>query len=83
MPVIPSVALPISPVPTAAHPYPWRFAPGDEVYVLGRAPEETFKVIGGELWLSFPHLHAVDTAGKTWRLPQIHCSSKPIVFRKG
>jgi hypothetical protein len=50
---------------------------------LGHPELATFKVTGGELWLGWPHLHAVDDTGKAWRLPQIHCSSKPIVFRKG
>lgn len=83
MPAIPTRSLTPHPEPTADRPYPWRFSLGDTVHALGHPELATFKVTGGELWLGWPHLHAVDDTGKAWRLPQIHCSSKPIVFRKG
>jgi hypothetical protein len=62
---------------------PWRFRLGDNIYVRGRGFDETFKVVGGELWLGFPHLTLVDPAGRTWRVAQIECSSRPITYRKG
>ena len=83
MPIIPSVPLSLAPVPTHHRPYPWRFSLGDTVYVLGHPSAASFKVVGGELWFSFPHLHLVDETGHTWRIPQLHCSSKTITFRKG
>ena len=72
----------LAPGPTDTRPYPWRFSLGDEVYVLGHTNAVTFKVVGGELWMGFPHLHAVGPDGKTWRLPQLHCSSRPIDVKK-
>lgn len=76
MPTIPSraVALAAEPGPTLA--YPWRFTLGQHIYALGHI--NSVQVVGGELWLGFPHLHCADWSGKTWRIPQIHCSAKPI-----
>lgn len=62
--------------------YPWRFRLGDTVYLRGRSNTETYEVIGGELWLNFPHLHVRDITDNIWRVPQLHCSSKPITFKK-
>jgi hypothetical protein len=72
----------LSPSPTSTRSYPWKFALGDEIYALGHAATTTLKVVGGELWMTFPHIHAIDACGKTWIIPQIHCSSKPIIPRK-
>ena len=44
-------------------------------------PQLLHIVIGGELWMGWPHLHVLDSDGKKVRVPQIHCSSKPIVLR--
>lgn len=63
--------------------HPWRFRLGDTVYARGRSIDDTFVVIGGELWLSCPHLKLLDRDGLCWRIAQIECSSKPITFRKG
>lgn len=63
--------------------YPWRFRIGDLVYIKGHPLDETYTVTGGELWLGFPHLKLYHRDGSMWRVPQIHCSSKPITFRKG
>lgn len=63
----------------ADHPrYPWRFSLGDNIYLLRRTQDTTFEVIGGELHLRCPHLHVRDVLGATWRVPQLHASSKPI-----
>lgn len=84
MPIIPSVPMSLAPTPVDTHQvYPWRFRIGSLVYVKGHPTDDTFTVIGGELWLGFPHLHLYDRDGRTWRVPQLHCSSKPITFRKG
>jgi len=85
MPLIPSVplALAAEPTDTSPCPYPWRFPLGAAVYVKGHPLHDTFTVVGGELWLGFPHYHLYDRDGRTLRVPQIHCSSKPITYRKG
>lgn len=82
MPVIPTVPVLLSPEPGTELSYPWRFRLGDRLYILGRPLTSTYKVVGGELWLGFPHVHVATEDGKTLRVPQLHCSSKPITFRK-
>lgn len=84
MPIIPSVPMTLAATPAETNQvYPWRFRIGSAVYVKGHPLDERFTVLGGELWMGFPHLHLYDCDGRTWRVPQIHCSSKPITFRKG
>jgi hypothetical protein len=85
MPIIPTVPMSRAPEPTESLPcpYPWRFRIGSLVYIVGRPLHDTFTVVGGELWLGWPHLKVYDRDGLTWRVPQIHCSSKPITYRKG
>lgn len=78
MPFIPLKPTKAAPAPTHHRPYPWRFSLGEYVYVLGHPKNDRYKVAGGELWYQFPHLHLVDPWGKLWRIPQLHCSSKPI-----
>lgn len=73
----------LAPAPSEQRNYPWRFRLGDSVHVAGHPLDATFTVTGGELWLGFPHLQLLDEAGKLWRIPQLHCSSKPINYRKG
>lgn len=63
-------------------PYPWQFKVGEVVYVKNMDYEETFQVMAGELWMGFPHYVLLDRSGKTWRIPQIHCSSKSLEPRK-
>ncbi len=75
-PVIPSRPRAMAPEPANRLVYPWRFRLGDAVYALGHS--SSFTVVGGELWMSCPHLHAVGIDGRTWRLPQLHCATKPI-----
>jgi len=72
-----------APTPGETRRYPWRFRLGDLVYVNNHPVSSTFTVTGGELWMGFPHLHLLDELGKLWRVPQLHCSSKPITYRKG
>lgn len=72
----------LAPAPTQHKPFPWRFSLDETAYVIGHPLDASFTVVGGELWLSFPHLHLKDAQGKRWRVPQIHCSSKPINTRK-
>lgn len=72
----------LAPTPSETQrPFPWRFRLGDPVYIVGQFPDSTFIVTGGELWLGFPHLNVLDCEGKVWRIPQLHCSSKPITPR--
>lgn len=62
---------------------PWRFKVGDWVYIYRQSQDVTFQVIGGELWRGFPHYLVRDTVtDDTWRVPQLHLSSKPIAFCK-
>lgn len=72
----------LHPEPDLRPQHPWRFSLGQHIHVLG-THTSTLLVTGGELWLGFPHLHAVDAHGQTWRIPQLHASSTPINFRKG
>jgi hypothetical protein len=81
MPTIPTKPVPLAPEPGDLRTYPWRFQLGETAYVKGWPLDSTFTVVGGELWLGFPHLQLVDPAGKLWRIPQLHCSSKPITYR--
>lgn len=74
-PVIPTKPVRKAPGPENAYVYPWRFRLGDVVYALGHS--NSFTVVGGELWMGCPHLLAADILGRTWRLPQLHCSSRP------
>ena len=86
MPVIPTIPMTQAPEPTetAPCPYPWRFRIGELVHVLGRALQDTYTVVGGELWMGFPHYKLYDhRTGTTWRVPQIHCSTKPLTYKKG
>ncbi len=63
--------------------YPWKYHIGQHIYVRGWPLTERVQVVGGELWLGCPHYLALDGDGKTWRLPQLHVSSKSIVFSRG
>ncbi len=67
----------LAPTPTSAPVYPWRFTLGQTVYALGWPSTDNFTIVGGELWMGFPHLIALDRDGKAWRLPQLHCATKP------
>lgn len=73
-PIIPSASTPLAAAPGPHAVYPWRFRRGD--YVHARGHYTPLLVCGGELWTGFPHYHLLDSAGKTWRIPQLHCSSK-------
>lgn len=59
-------------------PYPWRFAPGDLVYVRGWPMYETAKVTAWIQNRAFPHYLVVDYVGIEWLIAQIDLSSKPI-----
>lgn len=62
---------------------PWRFHLGNTVFIRNRPTDARFVVVGGELWVGFPHLKVRDEQGKTWLVSQLECSSKPISYRKG
>lgn len=72
---------PLSPAPGAMQTHPWRFTLGQPVYITKRATTRTFEVIGGFLRSGFPHLYVRDSTGRILRVPQLHCSSRPIVTR--
>lgn len=73
----------LAPTPIHTPTFPWRFALGDFVYVKKSSPTETVEIVGGELWANMPHLKVRDAYGAVWQVPQLHCSSKTISFRKG
>jgi hypothetical protein len=82
MPPLPPPNARLAPSPAESQrSFPWRFRIGDPVYVNGQFPDASFIVTGGELWVGFPHLYVLDSDGKAWRVPQLHCSSKPITAR--
>jgi hypothetical protein len=60
---------------------PWRFEPGEVVFVRGWAADDTALITGRaypSTPLGFPHYLAVDDDGKEWLLPQIHLSHSPL-----
>lgn len=86
MPVIPTIPMTraAAPTDTTPCPFPWRFRIGEAVHVLGHPLHDTFTITGGELWVGWPHYHLYDhRTGVTLRVPQIHCSTKPLSYRKG
>lgn len=59
---------------------PWRFIPGDHVYVAGWPRDETAVVTAQQTvnrW-RFPHYLIVDSVGIEWRMSQLHLSRSPI-----
>ncbi len=61
---------------------PWRFAPGDHVYIAGRPQEPAIITIRVQLHqhrTDWPHYFVVDADGHEWLVPQIHLSSSPIL----
>lgn len=79
-PILPTATTPRAATPSERSVFPWRFRQGDYLYALSHA--YPLLVVGGELWLGFPHYHLLDYAGKTWRIPQLHCSSKASGVKK-
>jgi hypothetical protein len=79
--------------PTALKTQPWRFMPGDEVYVRGWDPSATSMITGQihprttTLELSygdrpgrtFPAYFVVDSDGHEWQVPQVMLSRQPVV----
>ena len=79
--------------PTLLKSQPWRFMPGDEVYVRGWDPSTTAMITGQiqpqpcELEIGFrtrpgrtlPAYFVVDSDGHEWQVPQILLSKQPVV----
>lgn len=66
----------LAPEPAAKPSYPWRYTLDSDLFALGhRGP---LRVVGGELVRGLPHYHLADVTGATWRIPQLHCSSKRL-----
>jgi hypothetical protein len=58
---------------------PWRFAPGDHVYIAGRPQEPAIITSAlGRGAADWPHYYLVDADGHEWLVPQIHLSYSPI-----
>jgi hypothetical protein len=59
---------------------PWRFSPGDHVYIAGRPQEPAIITSAlGRGAADWPHYYLVDADGREWLVPQIHLSSSPIL----
>lgn len=72
---------PLAPTPSESAKHPWRFRLGQFVYVAGQVYSEPYEIVGGELWLGFPHYKLRDRNGQVWRIPQLLCSSKALTGR--
>lgn len=65
---------------------PWRFMPGDKVYVRGWSQDQTVTVLR-QLETSypsppyFPHYVVADFLGRDWRISQLELSGRPIPNR--
>jgi len=58
---------------------PWRFSPGDHVYIYGHPQEPAIITSAmGRGAAGWPHYYLVDSDGHEWCIPQIHLSSAPI-----
>jgi len=58
---------------------PWRFSPGDHVYIAGRSQEPAIITIRVQRnRTDWPHYFLVDADGHEWLVPQIHLSSSLI-----
>lgn len=58
---------------------PWRFKPGDHVYIAGRPQEPAIVTEAlGRGAAGWPHYFVVDSDGHEWRVPQTQLSSSPI-----
>lgn len=71
-----------APTPGTIRDWPWEFCLGQEVYLHNWVGEAPFKVVGGELWMNWPHLHLLAPDGTTWRIPQIHVLTRPRTLRE-
>lgn len=58
---------------------PWRFEPGDHVYVRGWRQDETAVVLCQLDAHSWPHYLVMDSEGIEWRISQLELSGKPII----
>lgn len=56
---------------------PWRFEPGDVVYIAGREPVKVTAAFGNGR-LNWPHYLVVDHQMHEWTVPQQCLSSSPI-----
>ena len=59
---------------------PWRFIPGDQVYVAGWPGDETAVVTAQQTVnrYRFPHYPIVDSVGIEWRVAQLCLARSPI-----
>lgn len=60
---------------------PWRFIPGDTVFVRGWAPDATGFVTDQCPGRGFPHYLVVDANGAEWRISQLELSTRPITIK--
>lgn len=58
---------------------PWRFDPGDHVYVRQWPQDESAVVLCQLDAHSWPHYLVMDSVGIEWRISQLELSSQPII----
>jgi hypothetical protein len=56
---------------------PWRFSPGDHVYVRSWPQDQTVLITGRASHV-FPHYFVVDSEGHEWLIAQLEMSTTPI-----
>ena len=60
---------------------PWRFKPGDDVYIAGREHQQVKVTLAfGHGPMSWPHYLVVDDQMQEWTVPQQCLSRSPIVL---
>lgn len=57
---------------------PWRFKPGQKVYVRGWPQDQPALILCQLMSYTFPHYFVADSEGAEWRIAQLELSSKPI-----
>ena len=58
---------------------PWRFSPGDRVFIAGRPQEPAIITSAlGRGAAGWPNYFVVDADGHEWRIPQQHLPHSPI-----
>lgn len=60
---------------------PWRFMPGDQVYIRNQKQQPAIVLAQLETSYVWPHYMVQDFDRRVWRVSQLELSSKPIVDR--
>jgi hypothetical protein len=57
---------------------PWRFMPGDSVFIRGWGPLQSAVVLCQLEAYAWPHYLVADEDGNEWRISQLELSSRPL-----